>query len=76
MEQGNVEAAGEKLYLWAPRHEGADEYMEAVRPYLHLRGDSGAELDPGAWAAERTQASNQLWPEVLSETPSGRRPPY
>ena len=76
MERGVVETVGEPLYLWAPQRDGDDEYVEAVRPQLPLRGDNGAVLDPAAWAAVRAQASARLWSQVLSETPRGRRPPY
>ena len=60
VDQGHADAVGEPLYVWAPQRDGEDEYVEAVRPQLPLRGNSGVELDPDAWAAERTQAGTQL----------------
>ena len=71
-----IETVSEPMYLWASQREGEDGYVEAVRPQLPLRGDDGAVLDPAEWAAARAQASAGFWSQVLSETPSGRRPPY
>ena len=72
-----VAAANETLYFTVPAKEHEeDQWPEAARPNMPLRGKDGGEIDASTWSAEFEETKKRLWSQAASETASGRRPRY
>ena len=72
-----VASENETLYFTLPAGEPEeDQWPEAIRPCMPLRGHDGSEVDATAWAAEFEEARKKLWSQPVSDTPPGKRPRY
>jgi len=70
-------SVNEPLHFTLPADDPReDQWPEAVRPCMPLRGQDGSEIDATAWAAEFEEARKKLWGQPVSNTAPGKRPGY